>query len=53
MFEAFTNALLDKGYALDINKQARTVSYSQKDEILINDVLSSLKKKFPAVIKNV
>ncbi|MCP4626841.1 MAG: hypothetical protein GY850_25530 [bacterium] len=53
MFEAFTNALLDKGHALDTNKQARTVSYSQKDEILINDVLSSLKKKFPAVIKNV
>jgi hypothetical protein len=52
MFEAFTNALLDKGQALDTNKQARTVSYSQKDETLINDVLSSLKKKFPAVIKN-
>ncbi|MCP5048069.1 MAG: hypothetical protein GY940_12925, partial [bacterium] len=32
MFEAFTNALLDKGYTLDTNKQARTVSYSQKDE---------------------
>ncbi len=53
MFEAFTNALLDKGYALDTNKQARTVSYSQKDETLIKDVLNSLKKKFPAVIKNV
>jgi hypothetical protein len=52
MFEAFTNALLDKGYALDTNKQARTVSYSQKDETLIKDVLNSLKKKFPAVIKN-
>jgi hypothetical protein len=52
MFEAFTKALLDKGHALDTNKQARTVSYSQKDETLINDVLNSLKKKFPAVIKN-
>lgn len=52
MFEAFTNALLDKGHALDTNKQARTVSYSQKDETLIKDVLNSLKKKFPAVIKN-
>ncbi len=52
MFEAFTNALLDKGYALDTNKQARTVSYSQKDETLIKDVLNSLKKEFPAVIKN-
>jgi hypothetical protein len=53
MFEAFTNALLDKGYALDTNKQARTVSYAQKDEAIIKDVLNSLKKKFPAVIKNV
>jgi hypothetical protein len=52
MFEAFTNALLDEGHALDTNKQARTVSYSQKDETLIKDVLNSLKKKFPAVIKN-
>jgi hypothetical protein len=52
MFEAFTNALLNKGHALDTNKQARTVSYSQKDEALIKDVLNSLKKKFPAVIKN-
>jgi len=52
MFEAFTHALLDKGYALDTNKQARTVSYSQKDETIIKDVLDSLKKKFPAVIKN-
>ena len=52
MFEAFTNALLDKGYALDTNKQARTVSYSQKDETLIKDVLNSVEKKFPAVIKN-
>ncbi|MDB4444505.1 hypothetical protein N9174_04125, partial [bacterium] len=50
MFEAFTNALLDKGYALDTNKQARTVSYAQKDEAIIKDVLNSLKKKFPAVI---
>jgi hypothetical protein len=38
MFEAFTNALLDKGHALDTNKQARTVSYSQKDETIIKDV---------------
>jgi len=53
MFEAFTNALLDKGYTLDTNKQARTVSYSQKDETIIKDVLNSLKKDFPAVIKNV
>ena len=53
IFEAFTNALLDKGYALDTNKQGRTVSYSQKDETIIKDVLNSLKKKFPAVIKNV
>jgi hypothetical protein len=52
MFEAFTNALLDEGYALDTNKQARTVSYSQKDESKVKDVLNSLKKKFPAVIKN-
>ena len=52
MFEAFTIALLDKGYALDTNKQARTVSYSQKDETIIKDVLNSLKKNFPAVIKN-
>lgn len=52
MFEAFTNALLDKGHALDTNKQARTVSYSQKDETLINDVLNSMKKDFPAVINN-
>ena len=52
MFEAFANALLDKGYALDTNKQARTVSYSQKDETIIKDVLNSLKKNFPAVIKN-
>jgi hypothetical protein len=52
MFEAFTRALMDKGHALDINKQARTVSYSQKDETMIKDVLDSLKKKFPAVIKN-
>ena len=52
MFEAFTNALLDKGYALDTNKQARTVSYSQKDETIVKDALNSLKKKFPAVIKN-
>jgi hypothetical protein len=53
MFEVFTNALLDKGHALDTNKQARTVSYSPKDEALVKDVLNSLKKKFPAVIKNV
>jgi hypothetical protein len=53
MFEAFTNALLDKGYTLDTNKEARTVSYSQKDEAIIKDVLNSLKKDFPAVIKNV
>jgi hypothetical protein len=52
MFEAFTHALLDKGYALDTNKQARTVSYSQKDEAIIKDVLNSLKKNFPAVIKD-
>jgi len=52
MFEALVNALLDKGYALDTNKQARTVSYSQKDETIIKDVLNSLKKNFPAVIKN-
>ena len=52
MFEAFTHALLDKGYAMDTNKQARTVSYSQKDETIIKDVLNSLKKNFPAVIKN-
>ena len=52
MFEAFTHALLDKGQALDTNKQARTVSYSQKDETIIKDVLDSLKKNFPAVIKN-
>ena len=52
MFEAFTNAILDKGYALDTNKQARTVSYSQKDEAIIKDVLNSLKKNFHAVIKN-
>jgi hypothetical protein len=53
MFEAFANALLDKGYALDTNKQSRTVSYSQQDETLIKDVLNSRKKKFPAVIKSV
>jgi hypothetical protein len=52
MFEAFTHALLDKGYALDTNKQTRTVSYAQKDETIIKDVLNSLKKNFPAVIKN-
>ena len=52
MFEAFTHALLDKGYAMDTNKPARTVSYSQKDETIIKDVMDSLKKKFPAVIKN-
>jgi hypothetical protein len=52
MFEAFTIALLDKGHALDTNKQARTVSYSQEDETIIKDVLDSLKKNFPAVIKN-
>jgi hypothetical protein len=52
MFEAFTNALLDKGYVLDTNKQARTVSYSQKDESKVKDVLNSLKKKFSAVIKD-
>jgi len=52
MFEAFTNELLDKGYTLDTNKQARTVSYSQKDETIVKDALNSLKKNFPAVIKN-
>jgi hypothetical protein len=52
MFEAFTHALLDKGHALDTNKQTRTVSYSQEDETIIKDVLDSLKKDFPAVIKN-
>jgi len=52
MFETFTKTLLDKGHALDTNKQARTVSYSQKDETLIKDVLNSIKKDFPAIIKN-
>ena len=52
MFEAFTIALLDKGHALDTNKQARAVSYSQKDETIIKEVLDSLKKDFPVVIKN-
>jgi hypothetical protein len=52
MFEAFIHALLEKGYALDTNKQARTVSYSQKDETIIKEVLDALKKDFPAVIKN-
>ncbi len=45
MFAAFTNALLDKGHALDTNKQARTVTYSQKDEAMFNDVFEFIKKE--------
>jgi hypothetical protein len=52
MFEAFIHTLLDKGYALDTNKQTLTVSYSQKDETIIKEVLDALKKEFPAVIEN-
>ena len=52
MFEAFIHALLDKGYVLDTNRQARTVSYSQTDETIIKEVLDSIKKEFPAIIKN-
>jgi len=52
IYEAFTNALLDKEYVLDTNNQTKTVSYTKRDEKIITEVLNSLKKKYSAVIKD-
>lgn len=51
-YESFTIALLAKGYVLDTNNQTKTVSYTKKDEKIIAEVLSQLKKKYSIVIKD-
>ena len=52
IYEAVTRALLDKGYVLDTNNQTKTVSYTKKDEKIVAEVLSLLKKKYSIVIKD-
>ncbi len=52
IYEAFTNALLDKGYVLDTNNQMKTVSYTKRDEKIITEVLNSIKMKYSTVIKD-
>ncbi len=51
-YEVFTSALLDKGYVLDTNNQSKTVSYTKKNEKIVAEVLSLLKKKYNIVIKD-
>jgi len=52
IYEAFTSALLDNGSVLDTNNQARTVSYTKKDEKVAINILNSLEKKYSTVIKD-
>lgn len=51
-YEAFKSTVLEKGYVLDTNNQTKTVSYTKKDEKIVTEVLSLIKKKYSIVIKD-